>query len=40
MTTVCYESEVQERQTIAEILQGLIFMEQANIHKSCKNQTN
>ena len=37
VTRPCYESEVQGRQTIAEILQGFIFAEQANIHKSCGN---
>ena len=36
-TRGCYESEVQKRKTTAEILQGLIFEEQANIHKSSKN---
>ena len=37
VTRACYESEVQERQIIAEILQGLIFSKQTNIYKSCKN---
>ena len=33
----CHEFEVQKRQTLAETLPGLVFEEQANIHKSCKN---
>ena len=37
VTRGCYESEVQGRQKIAELLQRLDFAEQANIHKSCKN---
>ena len=36
-TSACYDFEVQKRQAIAEILQGLIFAEQADIPKSCKN---
>ena len=36
VTRACYESEVQERQIIAEILQGLIFSKQTNITKVAK----